>query len=100
MLTARLNRRQKMRPQRLKAESKQSSYRSAEALRHPKAKIKSSFSASCEAVPFENRVELSHYPPLWRSFPRRLAVSRPDCAVASSTSFQNEVLGSTAATPI
>jgi hypothetical protein len=39
-------------PQRLKPDSKQSSYRSAEALRHPKPSAKWSFSAACEVVPF------------------------------------------------
>jgi hypothetical protein len=34
-------------PQRLKPESKQSSYRSAEALRHPKSSAKLRFSAAC-----------------------------------------------------
>jgi hypothetical protein len=37
----------KVRPWRLKAQSKPSVYRSAEALRHPKAATKSSFSANC-----------------------------------------------------
>jgi len=39
-------------PQRLKPDSKPSSYRSAEALRHPKSTAKLSFSAACEALPF------------------------------------------------
>jgi len=39
-------------PQRLKPDSKQSSYRSAQALRHPKSSAKLSFSAACEAVPY------------------------------------------------
>src|ERR1035437_3288837 len=43
---------QEPRPQRLKPHSKQCSYRSAEALRHPKSRAKSSFSATGEAVPF------------------------------------------------
>jgi hypothetical protein len=43
---------QEPRPQRLKPYSKQCSYRSAEALRHPKSRAKSSFSATCEAVPY------------------------------------------------
>jgi len=62
------------RPQRLKPYSEQCSYRSGEplhpitpkagvlrtpALRHPKAKATSSFSASCEAVPFQNKFKLS-----------------------------------------
>src|ERR1019366_2962893 len=38
---------QEPRPQRLKPHSKQCSYRSAEALRHPKSRAKSSFSAAC-----------------------------------------------------
>ena len=42
-------------PQRLKPDSKQSSYRSAEALRHPKSSAKLSFSAACEAVPYPKR---------------------------------------------
>jgi hypothetical protein len=43
---------QKSRPQRLKPHSKQCSYRSAEALRHPKSSARSSFSAAREAVPY------------------------------------------------
>jgi hypothetical protein len=43
--------RQEPRPQRLKPHSKQCSYRSAEALRHPKSRAKSSFSAAWEGVP-------------------------------------------------
>jgi hypothetical protein len=39
----------KVRPQRLKARLKQSVFRSAEALRHPKAGAKSSFSATSKA---------------------------------------------------
>jgi len=39
-------------PQRLKPDSKPSSYRSAEALRHPKSSAKFSSSAACEAVPY------------------------------------------------
>jgi hypothetical protein len=45
---------QKVRPQRLKPDSKQNAYRSAEALRHPKSRATSGFSASCEAVPCPN----------------------------------------------
>jgi hypothetical protein len=37
-------------PQRLKPRPKQSVYRSAEALRHPKAETKSSFSATSKAA--------------------------------------------------
>jgi hypothetical protein len=37
-------------PQRLKPHSKQCSYRSAEALRHPKPEGNIEFSASCKAV--------------------------------------------------
>src|ERR1019366_7071305 len=39
-------------PQRLKPNSKQCTYRSAEALLHPKSSATPTFSASCEAVPF------------------------------------------------
>jgi len=39
-------------PQRLKPNSQQCTYRSAEALRHPKSSSTSSFSADCDAVPF------------------------------------------------
>src|SRR5208282_305774 len=39
-------------PQRLKPDSEQSRYRSAEALRHPKSSPRLSFSAACEAVPY------------------------------------------------
>jgi hypothetical protein len=49
-------------PQRLKPRSKQCRYRSAEALRHPKSRARSSFSAGCEAVPFQNKFKLTHYP--------------------------------------
>ena len=42
----------RVRPQRLKAQSKQSLYRSAEALRHPKSRAAASFSAISEVVPF------------------------------------------------
>ena len=41
---------QKACPQRLKPHSKQCSYRSAEALRHPKSNARSSFSATCYAL--------------------------------------------------
>ena len=41
-------------PQGLKPHSKQCGYRSAEALRHPKAKAEPGFTANCEAVPFPN----------------------------------------------
>jgi hypothetical protein len=41
---------QKQRPRRLKPHSKQCTYRSAEALRHPKSRAKSTFSASCKAA--------------------------------------------------
>jgi len=36
--------------------------RSGEPLRHPKARTKSSFSAGCEAVPFQNKFKLIYYP--------------------------------------
>src|SRR5260370_41813174 len=52
---------QEPRPQRLKPHSKQCSYRSAEALRHPKSRATSSFSAACEAVPFQSKFKLTHY---------------------------------------
>jgi|SRR5208283_1956973 len=39
-------------PQRLKPDSEQSSYGSAEALRHPKSSPRLSFSAACEVAPF------------------------------------------------
>jgi hypothetical protein len=42
---------QKALPQRLKPHSKQCTYRSAEALRHPKSRTTPSFSAAREAVP-------------------------------------------------
>jgi hypothetical protein len=45
---------QESRPQRLKPDSKQCTYRSSEALRHPKSRATSSFSAACETVPFPN----------------------------------------------
>jgi hypothetical protein len=41
--------------QRLKPRSRQCRYRSAEALRHPKSRARSSFSAGCEAMPFPRR---------------------------------------------
>src|SRR5208282_5463667 len=50
-------------PQRLKPHSKQGGYRSGEPLRHPKSSATSTFSASCEAVPFQSRFKLHHYPP-------------------------------------
>jgi hypothetical protein len=43
-------------PQRLKPDSKQSLYRSAEALRHPKSRAMASFSASPDVVPIPGRV--------------------------------------------
>src|ERR1019366_1664823 len=43
---------QEPRPQRLKPHSKQCSYRSAEALRHPKSQAKPTFSATCKAEPY------------------------------------------------
>jgi len=46
---------QKVCPQRLKPGSKQSSYRSAEALRHPKARARSSFSAAACKTDIENK---------------------------------------------
>jgi hypothetical protein len=49
-------------PQRLKPQSKQYTYRSAEALRHPKTSARSTFSAGCEAVPFQSRFKLHRYP--------------------------------------
>ena len=56
-------------PQRLKPDSERSSYRSAEALRHPKSGPRLSFSAACEAVPFpkptrEGRSKAKHDKPL------------------------------------
>jgi len=50
-------------PQRLKPDSKQSSYRSAEALRHPKSTAKLSFSAACKAAPLQNKVKIRIFPP-------------------------------------
>jgi hypothetical protein len=49
-------------PQRLKPDAKQSLYRSAEALRHPKARSSQSFSAAPEAVPFQSRFKLHDHP--------------------------------------
>jgi hypothetical protein len=43
-----------LRPQRLKPHSKQCSYRSAEALRHPKSSATPTFSAASEAVSYPN----------------------------------------------
>jgi hypothetical protein len=40
-------------------EAKQSTYRSAEALRHPKAAIPWSFSATREVAPFPNRSKMT-----------------------------------------
>jgi hypothetical protein len=51
---------QEPRPQRLKPHSKQCSYRSAEALRHPKSQAKSSFSATCKA-----EFKTMHLPQRW-----------------------------------
>jgi hypothetical protein len=48
-------------PQRLKPDSKRSLYRSAEALRHPKAGASQSFSATSEVVPFQNNLKLSQH---------------------------------------
>jgi len=43
-------------PQQLKPNSQQCAYRSAEALRHPKASATPTFSAACEAVPYTNPI--------------------------------------------
>jgi hypothetical protein len=43
-------------PQRLKPDSRQYTYRSAEALRHPKSTTTASFSARCEGVPFPKTI--------------------------------------------
>ena len=57
----RLAPRQEAVPRRLKPHSKRCTNRSAEALRHPKARPKSRFSANCKAVPFQNEIKLTHY---------------------------------------
>jgi hypothetical protein len=49
------------RPSAAKAEPEQWTYRSAEALRHPKSNAMASFSATSGAVAFQSRFELHHF---------------------------------------